>query len=249
MAEVLDADVAGLVERAWGVRARRVYQATEGLLALDCLRGRLHLNEQGVVIEPEWLDDDRRRFVPIVTDFDRETQLVVRYRLDDVLRLPAVEEPCPCGDPARVVEAVEGRADEVIPGIGADGRVVPVFPDTIRRAMALAISAGGNWGSEDGGALAPEGPRGATGAGWGIRWSPGSLEVALERTGDDATDRALELEVHGALGALFDSVGAQRPGLRFVPWESPAPGAKAVRIRRADPAFAVPSAKEADDAH
>ena len=255
VAEVLDPADADLVESAWGVRPRRVYQATEGLLALDCRHGRLHLNEQGVVIESEWLDAERRRFVPIVTDFDRSTQLVVRYRLDDVLRLPAAEEPCPCGNPARVVEAVEGRADEVVVAVGADGRSVPVFPDTLRRAMALALSA--------------EGAGRRRGAGWGIRWSlgsqgspgspespdppdapdppgsalsptsPASLEVALERTGDAEADRATEVAVRRALEELFDSVGALRPAMRFVAWASPAPGAKAVRIRRAGPALAV----------
>ncbi len=233
VAEVLDPTDADRVERAWGVRPRRVYQATEGLLALDCAHGRLHLNEQGVVIEPEWLDGDGDgcRCVPIVTDLERSTQLVVRYRLDDVLRLPAVASPCPCGNPARVIEAVEGRADEVVEATGADGRRVRVFPDTVRRAMALALSSNG--------ALA------GAGAGWGIRWSPDSLEVALERMGAGAADRAVEAAVRRALDDLFDAVGAVRPAIRFVAWAPPAPGSKSVRIRRADAASAVSIAVEA----
>lgn len=227
VAEVLDPADAELVERAWDVRPRRVYQATEGLLALDCAHGRLHLNEQGVVIEEEWLDAEHRRFVPIVTDFDRSTQLVVRYRLDDVLRVPVDDVRCPCGDPARVIDAVEGRADEVVQAVDAEGRTVPVVPDTLRRAMALALSAGGP----------DDGARG----GWGIRWSPRGLEVALEPGGADAAQRTLEAMVRHGLEELFDSLGAPRPVLRFVPWEPPAPGAKAVRIRRAaDPEHVSP---------
>lgn len=211
VAEVLDDADADLVERTWGVRPRRVYQATEGLLALDCAHGRLHLNEQGVVFEPEWLDAEHRRFTPIVTDLERRTQLVVRYRLDDVLRLPADGAPCRCGDPSRWIEAVEGRADEVVKAVGAGGGAVRIFPDTIRRAMALADAAD-----------------------WAIRWSPGRFDVAVRRTGDPRADAAGEAAVRRSLGDLFDAVGARHPELRFDAWAPPAPGDKLVRIRRAE---------------
>ncbi|MCS5734150.1 hypothetical protein [Herbiconiux daphne] len=87
VAEVLDPDVADLVERAWGAAPRQVYQATEGLLAITCEHGALHLNEESVHIEREWLDAERTRFIPVVTDFDRRTQIIARYRLDDVIRV------------------------------------------------------------------------------------------------------------------------------------------------------------------
>lgn len=41
-----------------------IYQATEGFLASTCRCGTLHLNEEFVHIEPQWLDE--HRFVPIV---------------------------------------------------------------------------------------------------------------------------------------------------------------------------------------
>lgn len=225
VAEVLDPADADLVERTWAVRPRRVYQATEGLLALDCAHGRLHLNEQAVVFEPEWLDDERRRFTPVVTDLERRTQLVVRYRLDDVLRLPTDAAPCPCGDPARVLEAVEGRADEVVEAVGADGERVRIFPDTIRRAMALAATEVGAGSGRDAADVAD----------WAIRWSPGRLEVALRRAGDATAeaDAVREAAVRRSLGELFDAVGARHPELRFEAWTPPAPGDKLVRIRRA----------------
>ncbi|KRC60740.1 hypothetical protein ASE14_07110 [Agromyces sp. Root81] len=207
VAEVLDELDAELVGTTWGVRPRRVYQATEGLLALDCEHGRLHLNEQSVVVEAEWIDAPDpdaagRRFVPIVTDFDRSTQLIVRYRLDDVLRMPAGDERCPCGNPARVIEAVEGRADEVIEAHGGDGRIVRVLPDIVRRTLTMAQAGE-----------------------WGIRWSPGALEVGL-----DPLDAESERAVRGALAELFETVDAELPALRFVPLPSRSPGAKNVRI-------------------
>lgn len=218
VAEVLDPADAQLIASAWGVRPRRVYQATEGLLAIDCAHGRLHLNEPGVVVEREWLDDERRRFTPIVTDLERRTQLVVRYRLDDVLRLAAVDEVCPCGDPAAIIEHVEGRADEVITTAGGAGGSVRVFPDAVRRAMALALADVGPLGS-------------ARDADWRIAWSPGQVEVRLRAGGEHGrTERRVSL----ALDELFAAVGARAPEVRFAPWIEPSPGDKLVRIRRSD---------------
>ncbi|WP_198169801.1 F390 synthetase-related protein [Agromyces laixinhei] len=208
VAEVLDDADSELVESAWGVRPRRVYQATEGLLALDCDRGRLHLNEQSIVVESEWIDGSEvvgGRFVPIVTDFDRSTQLIVRYRLDDVLRMPARGQRCGCGNPARVIDAVEGRADEVIEAFAPDGRVVRVFPDAVRRAMTTASTAE-----------------------WGIRWAPDAIEVAI-----DPLDPEHARAVRGVLARLFETVGAVLPELDVVALAPRQLGAKQVRIARA----------------
>lgn len=128
-AETLEPDDAAVIEAAYGVPVDQIYQATEGLLGVSCPERRVHLNEGYVHIEPEWLDEER--FVPIVTDFTRTTQLVVRYRLDDVLL--AAAGPCPCGRPGRSVRAVLGRCDDVL---DLDG--TPVYPDVLRHALALA---------------------------------------------------------------------------------------------------------------
>lgn len=225
VAEVLDPGDAALVEAVWGVRPRRVYQATEGLLAIDCTHGRLHLNEPGVVVEREWLDEERRRFTPIVTDLERRTQLVVRYRLDDVLRVAEHEERCPCGDPSAVIEQVEGRADEVVTLEGVDGGAVRVFPDLVRRTMALALA-------EAGAGAAATGARAAPGVDWRMRWSPGLVEVRLQAEGSCRV--LLELGVRTALDELAATVGATAPEVRFAAWAEPSPGDKLVRIRRAD---------------
>lgn len=137
VAEVLEDADAVAVQRAFGVRPHQLYQATEGFLGYTCAKGKLHLNERFVHIEPQWLDASRTCFVPIVTDFTRSTQLIVRYRLNDVLRV--AEQPCTCGSPERTLTSIEGRSDEVLwlPSL-AEGRAVPVFPDFVRRCMVLA---------------------------------------------------------------------------------------------------------------
>lgn len=130
VAEVLDADEAEKFRAAFGQQhLHQLYQCTEGFLAHTCAYGMLHLNEQHVLIEPEWLDE--RRFVPIVTDFSRRTQPIVRYRLNDVLH--ARRGPCPCGSALRAIERIEGRADDTLL---LGGTVV--FADLVSRAVIAA---------------------------------------------------------------------------------------------------------------
>lgn len=128
VAETLEATDSAAIAKAFGRVPTQIYQATEGFLAHTCPAGALHLNEDLVHIEPEWLDAAQTRFHPIVTDFTRRAQAIVRYRLDDILQLGPAS--CRCGRPALVLAAIEGRADEVLWLPGA------VFPDTIRQAFA-----------------------------------------------------------------------------------------------------------------
>lgn len=127
VAETLEPADAEAIAAAFGRAPSQIYQATEGFLAHTCAAGSLHLNEDLVHIEPEWIDAARTRFHPIVTDFTRTTQAVVRYRLDDILQVGA--ESCRCGQPTLVLSAIEGRADEVL------WLPEAVFPDTIRQAF------------------------------------------------------------------------------------------------------------------
>lgn len=85
-------------------RVHRVYRADEGLYGQTCAHGRLHLNEDLVVVERAWVDRAARTFQPIVTDLFRTTFPRIRTRLHDVLT--EVRGPCPCGSPLRAVERV-----------------------------------------------------------------------------------------------------------------------------------------------
>lgn len=208
VAEVLEADDVTAIERAWRVPVQQVYQATEGFLGITCPEGRLHLNEDLVHVEPEWIDEGTpvpTRFHPIVTDFSRTTQLVVRYRLDDVLRVG--EARCPCGRPTRVIAAIEGRADDVVTLRAVDGRVVQVFPDVVRRALAL-VDGLGDYRLEQ----------------HGDEW-----RVRTRATDPDVASRlARECE------ALASQLGARPARVRSLPWLDDAPGAKRRRIRRVE---------------
>ena len=136
VAEVLEQDDREIIENAFG-QAHEIYQATEGFLASTCKDGVLHLNEEYLYIEPQWLDSRKKRFVPIITDFSRMTQPIVRYRLDDIL--VAKEMPCTCGNKAMALERIEGRCDDALLLIDHQGHLVTVFSDVVSRALAQRL--------------------------------------------------------------------------------------------------------------
>ncbi|HVY22672.1 MAG TPA: F390 synthetase-related protein [Steroidobacteraceae bacterium] len=136
VAEVLDEVDQAHIKAGFGVPVEQIYQATEGLLGMSCEFNNVHLNEPYMVVEREWQDAEKTRFVPIVTDLWRRTQPVIRYRLDDVLRL--LPEPCPCGRPTTALANIDGRYDDVLWLSGPSG-IGPVFPDLVTRTLVRAV--------------------------------------------------------------------------------------------------------------
>lgn len=110
----------------------QAYQCTEGFLGYTCPFGSVHLNEDICYFEKEFVDDSR--FVPIITDFRRRSQPIVRYRLNDVLTL-ATDQVCGCGQATTVVAKIAGREDDVFSFPAVGGGQVSVFPDMVERCF------------------------------------------------------------------------------------------------------------------
>lgn len=215
VAEVMEPDDRTLITRAFSVDVQEVYQATEGFLGASCPAGRLHLNEELIHVEPEWIDSDRQRFHPIITDFTRTTQLTIRYRMDDVLRIS--KGSCPCGRATLVLDAIEGRADDVLfltPAAG--GSPCQVFPDTVRRSMALT-------------GITHE---------YRIEQHDDRWLVQLDYPAGECAP--LTLAIRRELDTLADGLGLRRPNLRFGPWTA-APTGKRRRIRCITPPIELAS--------
>jgi putative adenylate-forming enzyme len=159
-AEVLTEETRRRAKEAWGIRIFDTYGATEySPIAAECAHGRKHLFEDGAIIE---VVDEKGRAVPsgksgdriLFTVFNRTTQPLIRYEISDVVR--AVEEPCPCGRPFRVIEAVEGRAEDVLffprrdavprrdgaPRLEDASGPVAVHPNVFHQALELVPSSG-----------------------------------------------------------------------------------------------------------
>ncbi|PFA18699.1 MULTISPECIES: F390 synthetase-related protein [Bacillus cereus group] len=134
VAEVLEDIDREFISTIFQQTVHQVYQCTEGFLATTCTHGTLHINEDLVHIEKEYLDQDRGIFVPIITDFTRKTQPIIRYRLNDIL----IEKKttCACGSPFLALERIDGRCDDIFIGISElDKSEISIFPDFIRRAI------------------------------------------------------------------------------------------------------------------
>lgn len=205
VAEVAEAADKQLIQQVFGVSLQQIYQATEGFLAYTCAHGGLHLNETFVHFEPQWLDAEKKRFQPIITDFTRDTQLIVRYQLNDVLRL--ADEPCSCGGAERTLAAIEGRADEVLwLERVQSGRLEAIFPDHLRRMMALC------------GACVRE---------FSVVQREDGWQVALA---SDEPQHAQHL-VQQLIADLCEQRGLMAPNICFETWQPPIAGAKRRRVQ------------------
>ena len=137
VAEVLDDMDRQQIEADFGLPVDQAYIATEGFIAATCSHGSLHVNEDCIVMQREWLDRDSGRFTPVITDFRRRVQPIIRYRLDDVL--VDGRSGCDCGSTFAVLERVEGRCDDVLIAQSLDDQQLRrVFPDFVRRALCIA---------------------------------------------------------------------------------------------------------------
>ncbi|WP_409343536.1 F390 synthetase-related protein [Paenibacillus sp. MBLB4367] len=214
VAETLDPLDKRYIEEAFGQIAHQIYQCTEGFLASTCPHGTLHLNEDIVVIQKEYLDEKLRKFVPVITDFSRSAQPIVRYRLNDILTEAAA--PCPCGSPFTAIERIEGRCDDMVyaPSSAKPGQLTPVFPDFLTRAVIAA---------------APEVKQYRI-----VQLAPDRIDVFL--LADNAEKEQAQRSVARSLESLFRQMACIPPAIRFGKYEhTPGPA----KLRRVERRFAL----------
>ena len=137
VAEVIEPRDRERLERIFQISVGEVYQCTEGLIAVTCRHGTMHLQEDVMMMQTEPVaPHDATRVTPILTDLWRRTQPIVRYRLGDILKLDAT--PCACGSSWQRIAAIEGRQDDLCWFPQHDDSLRIVFPDAIRRMVLLA---------------------------------------------------------------------------------------------------------------
>ena len=130
-AETLDPMDRMLVEAHFETKLEQIYMATEGLLGVTCRHGTLHLAEDSIHFEYESVSDDL--VMPIVTCFQRTTQIMARYRMNDLLRLS--DKPCPCGSPLQAVDEIVGRMDDCFEFTTNSNTTILVTPDVLRNTI------------------------------------------------------------------------------------------------------------------
>jgi putative adenylate-forming enzyme len=131
-AEVLHESDKIELKQIFNSKLTEVYQCTEGFLGVTCAYGTMHLNEDFIHFDKEWIDDEL--FYPIITDFSRHSQPVVKYKLNDILKIK--KEVCICGSKLLALEKIIGREDDVLIIFGKK-----IYPDLIARRIALKTDA------------------------------------------------------------------------------------------------------------
>jgi len=127
-AEVLHQPDKAFVQNHLKANITEVYQCTEGFLGATCAHGTMHLHEDFIHFDKEWIDEDK--FYPIITDFSRTSQPIVRYKLNDVLQVK--KEECLCGSKLLGLEKIMGRDDDVLVIHGKR-----IYPDLLVRLIAI----------------------------------------------------------------------------------------------------------------
>jgi putative adenylate-forming enzyme len=187
--EALTDETRRLVQQAWGDEPFNQYGATETAdIAAEHWRCRhMHLFEDLLIVE---VVDSQYRPVPpgeygaklLITSLFSRTQPLIRYELNDSVRLS--REEFPCGMPFAVIDGIQGRVEDTLwlPKTN-DGRV-SITPLVFNRVMdVLPVS------------------------GWQvIHEADDSLTVLLSDAGDGLTDTALKERLAQALAAHGASV-------------------------------------------
>lgn len=132
VAEVLEPEDAEYLQSIFRQKIHQVYQCTEGMLATTCQYGHLHFNEDFLIIEKKYIDAEKKRFHPIITDLFRTTQPIIRYELNDILH---EKSACACGSKFQVIQKIEGRSDDVLSFTSYQNKQIKVYPDFIRQEI------------------------------------------------------------------------------------------------------------------
>lgn len=88
-----------------GIDPAPIYQATEGFLGAPCIKGNLHLNEDNIFFEFEDLKNGA--FSPIISDYKRKTQAIIKLNLDDIISF----KQCDCGSNYKSIENIGRKSD------------------------------------------------------------------------------------------------------------------------------------------
>ena len=208
VAEVLEPLDKEHIEKVFQQTVHQIYQATEGFLATTCEYGTLHLNEDSLFIEKKYIDIEKKKFIPIITDLYRKTQPIIRYELNDILS--ERETPCSCGSVYTALEQIDGRCDDLfyVQSLKNNG-FIPLFPDFIRRAIMTSSPYIREYKV--------------------IQFSPLEMEIRVS-----CSENMLEAQdkIRENIAQLFDKIAAVCPAIHFQEYEHPAKGVKLRRLVR-----------------
>lgn len=101
-------------ERAWlastfGGRVADEYGCSEiDIIAFTCPAGRRHIMAENVLVEALPIEGQPGLSQIVITDLNNEAMPIIRYCVEDLIRLSA--DVCPCGRTLPILESVQGRS-------------------------------------------------------------------------------------------------------------------------------------------
>jgi phenylacetate-coenzyme A ligase PaaK-like adenylate-forming protein len=119
------------------------YSSTEcSSMGIYCELGQLHWNEdachiQSIAEDGTPVSAGTFGDAILVTNFYNRVQPIVRYRVEDRLRI--VQQPCPCGSPFRVLE-LSGRTEDVLILMDSSGHPFSLLPIMIETNVFLKMN-------------------------------------------------------------------------------------------------------------
>ncbi len=138
--EVLTEETRQRMVQAWGNRIFNNYAVSEcGGIAIECEQHRgMHVMEDLVIVEN--VDHNNRSVPPgtygdklLITALFKYTQPLIRYEVDDSVRF--TNEAYPCGRPFRLIDSIQGRAQEILSFPSVTGKSVNVHPLVFHNIM------------------------------------------------------------------------------------------------------------------
>jgi putative adenylate-forming enzyme len=138
-AEVLYPDVREYLRRVFNCEVHEIYKCSEGAIAITCKYGNLHVNEDLVAIQlvnrdgsPTTPGDPCHKL--IITDLHKSTLPIIKYELNDIITLSTGR--CRCGSHFKVIEKIQGRADDLFWGLRKTDRSRHfIYQDYISRTI------------------------------------------------------------------------------------------------------------------
>lgn len=118
------------IREAFGVEPLQHYGLAEGVAnASECPAGRLHVDEDFAAVELLPAEGGRSRIVG--TSFENFALPFIRYDTGDLATV--VESGCSCGLPGRVLEAIDGRQEDLVTLADGSrvGRLDHLFKDMV----------------------------------------------------------------------------------------------------------------------
>ena len=108
-AEMLHPHYRALAETVFGTKVYNRYGGREvGLIAMECIEGRMHINCHDLYLEIDSIDPYTQPGEILITQLNNYAMPFIRYRIGDIGRLS--DEICPCGNQLPVLAELLGRS-------------------------------------------------------------------------------------------------------------------------------------------